>query len=935
MRIFIFILITIILGLNLYSEDAFQEFKIKRKNVFEFIKKPEIKEEKNSTTISFAVKDFCDVTIAIENSEGKIIRHLVSGVLGPKAPEPLKKDSLEQSVVWDNKDDQGAYVENSASPVVRVSLGLQAEYEKDLDYSPYSIISRLPNIAATPEGVYVYDTNFVDFLKFFKHDGTYQKTIYPFPPSQIKNVKGLKWGKAFDGHEILIKESNWHQTLLTSGDNDTGSAGKGHGIQYGSTVLAVNGKRIALAYEDLNRISTDGNSGGLPLKGSKLIDVSISHYVGEGGDRHHGGATGMGAGKKRVGPSSMAFSPDGKFVYLTGYMWENGGIGSSVQAVFKMSYDTNEEIKVFAGVNSQTEYGSDNSHFSVPTSVDTDTKGNVYVSDYMNDRVQIFDASGTFQKSLSVKKPAKLLVHQKTGEIYIFTWGIVGVPADLTKKLAYYRDKIPQKLTIFSSYPEMKLKEEYDFPLGPSDISQAVVSIGPFFQIALDSWTEYPTLWVVGAGGKAPDNMDKGLYGPDPKVWESGIRLIQLKAGKWEVIGNFQQKAKKDQYSFWNGNNKKLIFNPKNEKLYVADGGHSLLEIDPVSTKKRFLNIPFSTDDTDIDINGLLYLRTHTTLTRWEMEPWREVPFDYGQDMTSSASHASPKSVSGIAVPGSGTVCGYESGISVNSNGDIAIHCHTPDTEGKKFDQKSALIFTPAEFEGRNTSSYSGVIYIWDKYGKLIGKDVIGGADKNDGISIDKDRNIYLMTIGNRLIEGKPFDDGGSSTLVKFKKDAKGKFISSDGSKIPLSPANYPKRPPDLRTGQGSIKQWVENNEWLYGGVSFAGFSPTGNCACWYTRWRLDYFSRSIIPVPMSYEVHVLDTSGNLILKIGQYGNEDSKGKNSIEPIGGDEVGLFHPCFVATQTDRRIFISDFGNGKILSVKLKYVVNEMIPVKIIK
>ena len=63
----------------------------------------------------------------------------------------------------------------------------------------------------------------------------------------------------------------------------------------------------------------------------------------------------------------------------------------------------------------------------------------------------------------------------------------------------------------------------------------------------------------------------------------------------------------------------------------------------------------------------------------------------------------------------------------------------------------------------------------------------------------------------------------------------------------------------------------------------------------------------------MLYSISVLDSNGKLVLKIGKYDNEDSKGKNSKEPLGGDEVGLLHPCFTTVHTDRRLFISDIGN----------------------
>ena len=183
-----------------------------------------------------------------------------------------------------------------------------------------------------------------------------------------------------------------------------------------------------------------------------------------------------------------------------------------------------------------------------------------------------------------------------------------------------------------------------------------------------------------------------------------------------------------------------------------------------------------------------------------------------------------------------------------------------------------------------------------------------------------------MMTTASRMIEGKPVGNGMASTLIKFKNNSKGKFLSPEGGiPIPLNKTDYPNRPQDIRG------LWVENAEWMYGGVGF-GAHNGGACCCWFARWKLDYFARSIVPEPLQYSIGVIDSAGNLILKIGQYGNEDSKGKNSKEPLGGDEVGLFHPCFVTTQTDRRIFVSDIGNEKVFSVKLKYVVNELLSFK---
>ena len=83
----------------------------------------------------------------------------------------------------------------------------------------------------------------------------------------------------------------------------------------------------------------------------------------------------------------------------------------------------------------------------------------------------------------------------------------------------------------------------------------------------------------------------------------------------------------------------------------------------------------------------------------------------------------------------------------------------------------------------------------------------------------------------------------------------------------------------------------------------------------------------------------VLDTNGNLILRVGRYGNvDDGKpliaqgGPAKTRSIGGDEVALFHADFVGTDSDKRLFIADLGNACIRSVKLGYHVEQRVALK---
>lgn len=877
---------------GLLANDPYQEFKVKRKNIFEFTKKPELKEEKDKISILFAVKDYCDVTVAIENADGKIIRHLASGVLGAKAPEPFQKNSLEQTIVWDSKDDSGRYVDDLSSVKVRVSLGLQAEYEKDLYYSPYLMISNLPVMCASPEGLYVYQGLGRDHVRLFDHDGKYIKSIYPFPASQIKNIKDLKYWDAPNGNKVITKESMYHQTLLTSGTSSGG--GKNNRDGKAVTSIAVHGKNIAVTYDCLNRLTFDGNTGGLPLKGP---ETSV-HFP------------------KRaffpeiVGPESTAFSPDGKILYMTGYTWQsthNGTGFGSIRAILKINYETNEPYSIFVGDKEKA--GNDDNHFEHPTSLDTDKDGNVYVSDLENDRIQVFDKSSKLIKSIKVNNPRKVAVHQKTGEIYVFSWGGL-------------RDSKPNKITIFSALPEAKQKQEDNFQFKNYNF----YSGGNCTNIALDSWTTEPSFWVVFKG--------------------ESIRKIQLSKGKWVVAFEMEASAKKDlaKLSITSNNIQQLYFNPKSEKLYVGEPDSSptgkawtqLLEIDPETAKSKIIPLPINPQDMAFDLNGSLYLRTTNVVSRYDMATWKEIPFDYGEERKSVGKDGgiggvSSSVISAIMLPATGPVCHHQGGMGINVNGDLVIACHNRLKGGGSVGEpiQGTTQYKPPSFPGRMAGPTTLCVHIWDKHGKVIGENVIKGVPQTDGLQIDKDNNIYMLATPNRMIEGKSIDDGMSSTLIKFNNEYKGKFLTSGEAPIVLPENQHPQRPKELK----SI--WVENYEWMYGGCGFAGFNdgaPGGGCACWFVRFKLDFFARSFVPEPMQYSVAVLDSAGNLILKIGQYGNEDSKGKNSKEPLGGDEVGLFHPGFVTVHSDRRLFISDIGNEKILSVKLKYEVNEVVSLK---
>ncbi len=78
----------------------------------------------------------CDATVAVVDREGRVVRHLASGVLGKNAPYPFRQGSLGQTIEWDGTDDMGQTVPEGCS--VRVSLGLKPVVERNILWDAYS-----------------------------------------------------------------------------------------------------------------------------------------------------------------------------------------------------------------------------------------------------------------------------------------------------------------------------------------------------------------------------------------------------------------------------------------------------------------------------------------------------------------------------------------------------------------------------------------------------------------------------------------------------------------------------------------------------------------------------------------------------------------------------------------------------------------------------
>ncbi len=900
-----------------------EDYTVDREQVFEFAKEPALSREGDRVTIAFETKGFCDVSVAVDGPDHRVVRHIASGVLGPNAPEPFKKASRAQEIVWDGKDDLGRYVDNKTELMVRVSLGLKPRFEKSLFWHPKKRVAerRHPRAVAQPEGVYIYEGGGVESVKLFSHEGKYIRTIYPFPADKVSQVKGLQWSKFADGHTAPLHKGWWQGTFLPGGTGVThatwGTAARAFAVHAGKIALIPSyGKN---ADRRLARLTTDGTSDPNGLYGPEMRTPFPMH--------------------------SAAFSSDGKWLYLAGPyknvqrefaampmrgVWKHG--------VYRMAYGSNEPPKLWLGNDNKP--GKGDNEFKNPSWVSVDAKGRVYIADNHNDRVQIFSPEGALLKSLPVKGPAVLQIHHKTQELYCFSWTMAMGGGSGGGGVPY---KVPAILRIFEPFKSPKPKLQTPIPLwGYGGMRYGLVNSGNGYsdempyRAMLDSYAESPTIWMI-TGYLGHRNRQDAMT--------ENFQRFKLENGKFVLLDSWNKEVL-DSVAKWQPPavfRQRLHVDHRNGMLYAMDGGsttHQLLKIDPESGKVAVVELPFTAEDMAIDYEGHVLLRCDRVIGRYQLDTMREVPFDYGEERTaywSSMAKRKASLIAALVLPGNRPAYWFEAGLGVNPKGEIVVFAWNSAAKRKRTRTRDTSQrvggspkYTPGVYPGRMRC---GEIHIFDKHGKPIGMDIVGqGAAMGHGTLIDAQGDVYFLHKSHRVYDGKAFFPLTGS-VIKFKR-GKGRFISAGGAEIPLGKDRRPDYAPQI---DGF---WVQNAEWIYPGAGFARHNAP--CICWNTRFSIDLYGRSFIPEYIRNQVSVLDSNGNLILQVGKYGNVDDgvplvadpPGLRTEKPraIGGDEVSLVYACYTGTDSDRRLFIADAGNGRILSVKLGYHTEHKTPLK---
>ena len=146
---------------------------------------------------------------------------------------------------------------------------------------------------------------------------------------------------------------------------------------------------------------------------------------------------------------------------------------------------------------------------------------------YINGRIQVYSPEGKHLRTIRVEQPGKVLVHQRTGEIYVFSWTAFGIPRVVAKALErkgmrkYWRT-FPPKLTVFSAMPNPKQIESGEVPLGPGALL-GYFKQGALYQVELDSWSDQALAFARSTAPYVIPLFRFDQHGPD-----LGLVVMQL-----------------------------------------------------------------------------------------------------------------------------------------------------------------------------------------------------------------------------------------------------------------------------------------------------------------------------------------------------------------------------------------------------------------------
>jgi len=509
-----------------------------------------------TVTIAFTLSAPTDVEVSILGADNTVVRHLAAGVLGGKNPPPQPlKAGLAQSLTWDLNDDFSKPAVGGPFQV-RVRAGSGVKFGRFIGEDPYTF-GRIHSVATDEEGklyVSAYEGGLnqnMDTLRVFAPDGTYLRTLIPFP-ADLKPQRAAAMATWDQESKSFIPRNGRSQMPEF--------------YPWGSNVHLV---------------------GASAKDGLVLLHGTDIYYMDNDGGNIRGPHPLWSKAAKLENPKwnvpQVAASVNGRQIYISNVA------GTKYQP--KSFDDTNANWPQGRVYRRDTDQGDNDPRkfydlelpdwkkepFWLPDAwnkrtaaygISVDGKGHVYICDLVNQAIVEIDEKGTKVSTTPAPWPERVHVDPASGNYYVISR--VDKPKDawVEKKLIKIVGR-GEKARVAAQWP---LKQR-----GLGDTT------------ALGRVGEQPVLWVGGGGA---------------------LLCIQDKGDAFaEMPTAFQPKPGGQQD--WN----RIAVDPQREEVYTSDGGNFLFRYDGRTGKGGAMTKdgkPFHGVDLAVGYDGNLYCRTGT-----------------------------------------------------------------------------------------------------------------------------------------------------------------------------------------------------------------------------------------------------------------------------------------------------------------------------------
>jgi DNA-binding beta-propeller fold protein YncE len=840
-----------------------------------FTRSPTAAKSGDKVKIDFTVDRSTDVAVFVEDSHGKVVRHLVAGVLGKNPPEPLRPDSLAQSLEWDGKDDFGKPAVGGPFKV-HVGLGLRAEFGSFLMHNPEAS-GAISAVAVGPGGtLHVFHLDGTangnmggHKIKVYTREGKHVKVLAPFPANLAQErVKALGVFQTTEG-DLVPRVHNW-ETLSFYPDNN---GVRGRDMPEMSCPAVDSRGRVYWLVKGLALAAIDAD-GGIPydtfLSPRLLPEIKDLRLAGE---------------LYQYYPERpcLAVSSDDHFVYFAGLSTGTGDWKKArpLPCVFRVDAAKRGPAEVFIG--KRDEPGTEKDLLTSPRGLAV-ARGLLYVADPGSDRVVAFkEADHSWAGEIHVKNPQVIGVDPASGAVYVCAYTGTQT-ADLIK------------------FTGLGGKEVYRFTLPKTGLSPnpgvhriAVDASARPVRIWLPSIYNHPTrLFCID------DLGDRFVDRGDPRgkdLWAEGPRDLTVDRVRGEV------------YVKANG------FHGKYYRL--DDDTGAIKDTIDISRHQLYATQLVSAVDGNLYTfnwaKGLYRFDRQGKDLNWKGQGTNVIPI--GGMMCFQLRHLALKP---FAPPDELYIVAPSEYLTKNPKD--AGKFVTLNVIGQDGETKRTVIW----------QCLNGAIPRLDARGNIYLADLVKPADRSYPEFFDG----KLPPPPKQCVGGDLFWNSAMyGSILKFPPE--GGIIWFEKN-LPKSCLGKP--PADLLAKPRiPFKKHFSSSPHLTGEIQGAlwtrfGYAPysahmsgnTAHCMCEGSGFDVDPFGRVFFPNLGQFRIEVIDTNNNPILTFGKYGNEDSGGPAAR--VKKPDIPLAWPVYVVA-SDRWAYVADTVNRRIVRVKLQYAAEE--------